>query len=425
LFFCAQTTAGDDDYVNDNVIKYDDFVYKPYIRTVQFHESGWDYGPALIKLNSGEQLTLEFDDLEADQKQYTLAFIHCNADWTPSNLMTAEYLEGYYEFNLTSNYTLSVGTAQKYIHYAITFPQAGLQQNISFTKSGNYLLYAYINGDKNNLAFCRRFMVYDEKATISATFRQQAGSDQFTKQHLDFVIKGIGYDINNPYKDMNVVLVQNSRWDNAITDIKPTFLNNNEFTFSLDDASTFSGGNEFRYFDIRSVRFLTERVREIYRDESLKYHVVLYKDEIRANKPYLFYNDFNGNYLIKDREALSNNDIEADYVDVEFFLPYPTPEAKGNFYIMGKLTDWRMNRLSKMTYNYTRMGYEAKLNLKQGYYNYIYVLSNDSKKGGDDAVTEGSFWDTENDYYIYVYHRRFGTFYDQLIGIRRVNSLRK
>jgi len=420
--YCA--AQEEEDYVNDNVLKYDDFVYKFNIRTVQFHESSWEYGPAIIGLNSNEQLTLEFDDLDGDQKQYTLAFVHCNADWTPSSLMMSEYLGGYFEFNIL-NFGFAMNTYQKYTHYSINFPQQGTQQEVRFLLSGNYLMYVYINGDKNNLAFTRRFMVYDRKANINATFRQQTGGEAFTKQHIDFTIAGAGYDINNPLKDMKVMLVQNNRWDNVITDIKPTFMNNNEFTFSLEDGSTFSGGNEFRFFDIRSMRFVTERVKEIYRDEKLNYHVTLHKDELRATKPYLFYNDFNGNFLIKNREALSNVETEADYVYVEFFMPYDNPEAKGNFYIMGKLTDWRMNRNSKMTYNYKRMGYEATLYLKQGYYNYIYVLSNDTKKGGDETITEGSHWDTENDYHIYVYHRQFGTYYDQLIGIKRVNSLKR
>jgi hypothetical protein len=118
-------------------------------------------------------------------------------------------------------------------------------------------------------------------------------------------------------------------------------------------------------------------------------------------------------------------DTEADYVYVDFFLPYKTPESKGNFYVMGKLTDWRMNKRSKMTYNYTRSGYETQLYLKQGFYNYIYVLSDDLKKGGDETITEGSHWDTENDYTIFVYNRQFGTYYDQLVGYKKLNSHKK
>jgi hypothetical protein len=53
------------------------------------------------------------------------------------------------------------------------------------------------------------------------------------------------------------------------------------------------------------------------------------------------------------------------------------------------------------------------------------VLSNDSQKSGDETITEGNFWDTENDYCIYVYHRKFGTYYDQLIGCKKINSLKR
>lgn len=427
-FFTFSLTAqnsSEDDYVNENVLKYDDVVYKPFIRTIQFHPSSWDIGAPIIALHGNEQLELSFDDVDGDQKDYSISFIHCNTDWTPSDLMVSEYLDGFQDMNIL-NFSFAMTTFQKYTHYTISFPQYGTQQNTRFTKSGNYVMYVYINGDKENLAFCRRFMVFEEKASVTATFRQSmSGETQFKNQQIDFTINGGKFDITNPYKDLKVVLVQNNRWDNAITNIKPTFIGNNEFIYSLDAASNFRGGNEFRFFDARSLRFLTERVKEIYRDKDLKNHIVLYKDESRASKPYVYYPDFNGNFLIKNREALGNLDTEGDYVYVHFFLPYPVPEANGNFYVMGKLTDWRMNKMSKMTYNPVLLGYEATLYLKQGFYNYMYVLSSDTKKGGDESKVEGSHWDTENDYNIYVYHRRFGWNYDQLICVKKLNSLKR
>jgi hypothetical protein len=410
----------EEDYVNDNVLKYDDYNYKPNIKTVQVYESSWEYSSPLINLNSNEQIELAFDDIDGDQKQYSLTFVHCNADWTPSDLMVSEYLSGFFDLNII-NFSYSMNTLQKYTHYTILFPQ----QNLKFTKSGNYLVYVYLNGDKKDLVLSRRIMVYENKVNIAHTFRQSSGDEQFSKQHIDFTIYGSNYDITNPYSDLKVTLTQNNRWDNAVTNIKPTFMGGNQLTYSLDDASTFNGGNEFRYFDIRSMRFYTEKVKEIYRDEQLKNHVVLYPEDMRTTKPYLFYNDINGSFLIKNRDTKGNQDVEADYVYVDFFLPYPNPESAGNFYILGKLTDWRMNKASKLTYNYKRFGYEARLYLKQGYYNYVYVLSNDAKKGGDETVIEGDHWDTENDYCIYVYHRKIGSYYDQLVGCKKMNSIKR
>jgi hypothetical protein len=420
-FLSWSQASEEEDYVNDNVLRYDDYIYKPNIKTVQFFESSWEYAAPVIPLNSGQQIELDFDDLDGDQKRYSLSFVHCNADWTPSDLVISEYLTGFFDLNII-NFSFSMNTFQKYTHYSILIPQ----QNIIFTKSGNYLMYVYTEGNKQDLVLSRRFMVYDNKTAIAATFRQTIGGDeQYNKQHIDFTISSPTYDINNPYKDLKVVITQNNRWDNAVTGIKPTFLSGTQLTYSMDDASTFNGGNEFRFFDVRSLRFLTEKVKEIYRDENQKNHAVLYPEGSRAAKPYLFYNDFNGNFLIRNSETKGNMDTEADYVYVDFFLPYQTPEATGNFYVMGKLTDWRMSRLSKMTYNYKRFGYEASLYLKQGYYNYEYILSDDSRKGGSETITEGNHWDTENDYNIYVYHRKFGTYYDQLIGFKKLNSLKR
>lgn len=425
LLIFSQTKVDEEGFSASSILKYEDFNYKPNIKTIQFYESSWEYAPPIIDLNNNEQLHLSFDDLDADQKQYSVSFIHCNSDWTPSDLMISEYLNGFFDLNIL-NFSFSANTFQKYTHFSILFPVMNTQINTQFTKSGNYLLYVYANGDKNDLVFSRRFMVYDNKVSLAINMRQTiGGEEQFKKQHLDFSISSNGYQINNPYKDLKVTITQNNRWDNAVYDIKPTFMNGNEFSYSLDDASTFNGGNEFRFFDIRSLRFLTEKVKDIYKDDDLKNHVVLYPDQLRLTKPYLFYNDFNGYFIIKNRETMGDQNLEADYVFVEFFLPYAIPESKGSFYILGKLTDWKMNKNSKMTYNHSRLGYETKLYLKQGYYNYIYVLSDDEKKGGNETITEGNHWDTENDYCIYVYHRKFGTYYDQLIGLKKINSIKK
>src|SRR4051812_45480934 len=72
LLLTAQSKNDDDDYVNGNVLKYDDYVYKTNIKTVQFYESSWEYALPAIALNGSEQIQLSFDDLDSDQKQYSL-----------------------------------------------------------------------------------------------------------------------------------------------------------------------------------------------------------------------------------------------------------------------------------------------------------------------------------------------------------------
>ena len=408
------------DYVNDNQMRYEDWTYKPYLKTVQLHESSFEANPAILKFNAGEQLELSFDDLEADKKNYSISFVHCNANWQPSDLMTSEFMNGFYEANFL-NYDFSTNTIQKFTHYKILFPQSNLQ----FTKTGNYIAYVYQDNDKEKIVITKRFMIYEDKVTVVANVRQAIGNDeQYEKQHIDFNVINSQYELTNPFTDMKVIITQNNRWDNAVNNIKPTFVEPRQLTYSLDDKSTFNGGNEFRYFDSRSLRTYTERVANIRRDSSYKYHIELKTDELRTFKSYSFYNDLNGGYLIKNQDMSNNAELEADYAWIHFFVPYGT-QASGNFYVLGKFTEWRLNKTNRMTYNYKKMGYECDLYVKQGYYNYTYVYLEDEKKGGDESLTEGNHWETENDYTIYVYHRQRATYYDQLVAIKRFNSLRK
>lgn len=418
LLILGTSFAQDDDYVNDNQLRYEDYIYKPNIKTAQLYESTWEFSMPIIKHNSGEQLLLGFDDLDADKKQYSMSIIHCDAKWNPSDLMISEYVQGFFDLNII-NFSFSINTLQKYTHYSILFPTSNMQ----LTKSGNYIVYVYQDGDKNKPVLSRRFMVYDEKISVIGNIKQAVGNDeQYEKQHLDFSIVNTTYNITNSYVDMKVVLTQNYRWDNAVYDIKPTFNTPTQLTYSLDDASTFNGGNEFRYFDTRSLRTYTERVNRIYKDSLNKNRVELMSDPNRSFLNYIFYNDINGSFLIKNKDLATNQDIEADYAWVNFFMPFDNPSPEGNFYVLGKLTNWKLDKGNRMTYNYKRLGYECSLYLKQGYYNYIYAFITDKSKAGDETLTEGNHWETENDYIVYVYHRARGTYYDQLIGMRKFNS---
>ncbi len=409
-----------DDYVNDNQMRYEDWTYKAYIKTAQLHESTFDANPAILRFNGAEQLELSFDDLEADKKTYSISFVHCNANWEPSNLMNSEFMNGFYEANIL-NFNFSTNTIQKYTHYSILFPQSNMQ----FSKTGNYIVFVYEDNDKEKIVLTKRFMIYEDKVTVVANVRQAIGNDeQYEKQHIDFNIINSLYELTNPFTDMKVIITQNNRWDNAVNNIKPTFTEPRQLTYSLDDKSTFNGGNEFRYFDSRSLRTYTERVANIIRDSSHTYHIELKTDELRTFKSYSFYNDLNGGFLIKNQDLATNPDVEADYAWIHFFLPYDT-QTSGNFYVLGKLTEWRLNKTNRMTYNYKKMGYECDLFIKQGYYNYTYVFLADEKKAGDETLSEGNHWETENDYTIYVYHRQRGTYYDQLVAIKRFNSFRK
>ncbi|NTW31432.1 MAG: DUF5103 domain-containing protein [Bacteroidetes bacterium] len=412
----------EDEYYKKNFFRYEDYTYKNNIQTILLYKEGFELAPPLIELGSFEKLKLSFDDLSAEYKTYKFTFIHCDANWKPSEIMPSEYIDGFTD-DYINTYSSSFNTLQKFYHYELTFPT----ENMRPIKSGNYILKVYENDDtEENLAFTRRFMIYEQNVEITGEVNRAVPiEDQNYKQQLDFSITYNNYKIPNPYSGLKVVISQNDRWDNALINLKPKYVKNNELDYHYTNGeNTFNGGNEFRHFDIKSVQFISDRIKKISMDTA-GYQLILMPDIRRSFTVYSSMHDINGKKLIKTDEAIKNTDLEGEYVYVHFTLPYYENVTDGNLYVFGALTDWHYKKEAIMKYNSTLGAYECTLFLKQGYYNYEYVLLKNDETVGDETFIEGNHYDTENDYTIYVYNMEQGTFFDKLICVKRLNSVRK
>jgi len=408
-------------YYEENFLRYEDFTYRKNIRTVQLQKDDWEFSAPAIKLGSTEKLKLAFDDLDGESKNYRFTIIHCDASWQPSDrMLQSEYINGFFDDNI-NDYQYSQNTIQRYVHYELLFPT----ENLKPTKSGNYLLKVFLDYDQNDLILTKRFMVIDERVNIIPDVHHATIIEEYHyKQEVDFSIQTSGYQITNPYQDLKVVLIQNDRWDNAITKLKPIFVKDNELTYDHDQDNVFSGGNEFRTFDTKSLRWNSEYVRSISSDSAKKDHVYLFPGKKRNFLQYMSNRDINGKYKITRQESsLSGIETEAEYIYVHFTLIANEAVEDGSIYVFGALTDWKYSNENKMYYNKILSQYEATLYIKQGYYNYEYVYLKDNEKSGDESYIEGTHYETENDYAIYVYHKPLSSNYDQLIGMKRLNSL--
>lgn len=412
----AQTDTAE--YFTGDFQRNTDYIYKDDIKTVLLYREGYELSGPVIGLNTEEKLKLSFDDFDAELKSYAYFIVHCNADWQPSELLTSEYIKGIQE-DYINDYKYSRNTIFKYLHYNVVFPNS----NFTITKSGNYLLKAYENGDRENILFTKRFMVTENKAAIAADIHRASGIDErMYRQEVDFTIQYNEYQVTNPYSDLKVLLMQNHRWDNAIATLKPTFVRDNELIYDYSEENVLAGGNEFRHFDIKNFRFITDRIDSVVFNREGN-HVYLLPDEKMAFKGYISKQDINGKRIIRI-EGDWDGEIDADYAYVHFSLPYTEILSKGNVYILGALTDWNFSSRYQMKYNSEKQKFEAMLFLKQGYYNYQYVFVEDGSTAGDVTLFEGSHSQTENDYTILVYHRSYGDNYDRLIAAGTFNSIR-
>jgi hypothetical protein len=395
-------------------------IYSEKIKTVQLYKEGWNLSYPIIKLNSDEKLILQFDLLDDQAETYYYTFVHCNKEWEKSDIFTNDYLEGYPE-NPIEDYKSSFNTTVSYYHYRLNIPN----ENVSFSLSGNYALFVYPVHKPEEPVIIQRFIITEDAAKIDVSaHRPQMTKENNTHQQIDFSVNYAGLNINDPYRNIYAFILQNGRWDNAKKDLKPEFYGNNELKYSsLSDKNIFMGGNEYRYFDIRSLRYQTEYVKEIEYNSPF-YNVILTTSESREFKPYFYWQDFNGKYYIAVQEG-RDSDTDADYVYVYFTLSSRQSVPGGDIYVSGNLNNWALNSNNKMTYNYARGEYECTMLLKQGWYNYEYVFLENNSSAGNSSLFEGSHYETENDYIVLIYYRNPRDRYDRVIGSVTANTLNR
>ena len=394
-------------------------VYAERVKTVVLSKDGFEMSAPLINLMAGDKLKLSFDELGSDLRQFRYTVRHCEADWTTTpELSVSDYIDGFQD-EVISDYAYSYNTTTAYTHYSLVFPTPVLRLKIS----GNYIIVVYLD-DPSNVILTWRFMVVENSPLTVIGLAHQANNiaDHFTKQQVDFTLDHHGMTINDPNREIKVMVTQNDRWDNAVRGLQARFVRGESMDFTDLPQCMFNGGNEFRAFDIKSLLYQSERVRKIDYD-SKAYHVYLVDDTKRTFKNYTYEQEINGRKLIKNEEHAQNSDIEADYAYVHFFLPFDAPLSMGKVYILGAVTDWQLNDSSLVNYNYQQKGYEKTLFVKQGYYNYLYVVRDNRTGRMDESIIEGNHWETENEYTIWVYYHPYGTQYDRLIASQDLNTI--
>ncbi len=400
-----------------------DHIYKPNIHSVKLHKYGDIYSYPMMLLNSSDQLELHFDDLDADFKNYYYTFQLYNADWTPANIQSYDYIRGF-QTNRITTYRNSSIISTRYTHYQATIPE----RNSAPTRSGNYLLKVFLNDDTSKLFFTKRFLVVNNKASVSALITQPFNANFFrTHQRVQVTVNTVNAQINafSP-QDLKVAVVQNNVWSSSSIIDRPIIFRGNYFEYSDEENTTFQAGKEWRWLDLRSLRLLSDRMQQIVDTGKVRTDIYVKPDGERRSQVYIYYRDINGIYTVENTDG-TNPYWQSDYAWVHFtFIPPGNRGYEGkSVYLFGELTNYATGEESRMIFNEQTGVYEKALFLKQGYYNYSYVTLTDKKQSGLNPSlenTEGNYWGTENGYMVLVYFRPFGARADELIGFTRVNS---
>jgi len=378
----------------------------PYnIKTVSFLQNGQNAVP-IFQL--GDSFQVQFDDLYGNEANYFYTITHCDYDWKPSQLAKAEYINGFDDQRI-QDYTNSFNTLQLYSHYRLSFPNRYTQ----FRVSGNYML-KILNDDKE-VVFTKKFILYEEIVNVPMQVRRARNLSVANQKHnLDFAIKSTVINFQSPLKNVKVLLMQNGKFDNAITNVVPQYTIGNDLIYKYDTETQFWAGNEYLFFENKDIRAANNNIATVDSKGGI-YNAHLYQAQARANVPYTYYPDINGNFIIKNINA-ENNEIEADYAWVFFTLSAPNYYGKKPIYVNGMFNNYAISEENKMEYNAQRGVYEKAIMIKQGFTNYQYVIADSNGKVDEENALDGNFHQTENNYFALVYYRENNQRYDRIIG---------
>ena len=394
-----------------------DSIYRKNIKTVRLYNAGNQLTLPVIAMNGRDQLELHFDDLDADIKSYYYTYRLCNSDWTPANIGQFDYLKGFTQTRI-SNYRFSSIAYTRYTHYQTLLPE----RNSYPTRSGNYILKVYLDGDTSKTVFTKRMMVVNNSAAIAARVVQPFTPEYFrTHQKLQFTVDIKTLNNFNAAQQIKVVVLQNYRWDNALINLQPAFIRGTVLEFNSESSGIFPGGKEWRWLDIRDFHLQSDRVLTAnYNKNSTD--IFLRPDGPRADQRYVYFRDNNGMSIIEAIRGI-NSLWEADYATVYFSFVPPNGNAYTNkdIYLFGQLTNYDFTDSLKMKFNADKGKYETHLFMKQGYYDYTYV-GVDKSNPAIKSEFDGNYYETENLYTILVYYSPFGSRADELIGVATFNS---
>lgn len=405
LFFISTLTFAQNDkaFTNENKI------YLPNIKTVLCYNSNKEQSIPVILLNSSETIAFSFDDLLGGTKNYWYTVEHCTSEWQSSRISTIDYLQGFNDDRII-NYRYSSNTTRKYTHYELSLPNTQIQPKIG----GNYVLKVYLDGDKNQPVISQRFYILDSQVSVTGEVTnslQVANRD--SKQKINFTVNH-SIAIPNPYQDLKAVVMQNFNASTTQLNVKPSFVRPNQLVYNDLNTNDFWGDNEFRKFDTRSLRFKGDNVKDIYRDNE-SVNVILFQDAPRNAAAFANQYDENGNFFIRNTDGRDDK-TEAEYLGVLFTLNAPAPSTNGEAYLIGRFNNYVLSKENKLLYDAGRKQFYGNLMLKQGLYDYEYAWFNNETKTLESKPFEGSFFQAENSYQIFVYYRRPGARWETLVG---------
>lgn len=378
-------------------------IYVENVRSLTSMVNGDWMNRPVMELGSDDRLSIGFDELSHDYHRFIYHLEHCEVDWTVSDdLFESDWLEGFND-NPIDDYQNSINTTVMYTHYSLTIPN----ERCRLKMSGNYRLTVTDEDQDNERVLEVEFYVVEPLMSVGLNVTTNTDVDHNqSHQQLSMTVKYNSLRVNHVDEEIRTVVMQNWREDNARHDIRPNFTTSQGLTWEHNKAFIFDAGNEFHKFEMLDVSHTTMGLDRM-EWNGKNYEAWPFTATVRKN--YLTDVAASGAFVVRNSD---NREIDytCDYVWVNFELASP---YEGDIYICGHWTTDSEREHYRMTYDPQTGTYKARIMLKQGYYSYQ-LLDAD----GNIPPSEGSFFQTGNQYQAFVYYRGTGARTWRLVGYR-------
>ena len=359
-------------------------------------------GTKKLIFDINDNIILSFDHLTSTAQNFYLEIEHNDYKWNKSKIRKNEFLNGYDNVRI-KNYQNSYNTIQEYINY-----QFNLSNNqFKIKKSGNYNIA--INDNYGNLIFNEKLIITRKSSTgiIEITRTDNLNYTESSHQ-LKVTIPCESCQINSNQYEYVMVIYKNNDLTNPLVLYEPDYAIAGNFIY---DNLIFDAGLEYLNFDNSKILNSSSEIMEV-NINNRNYETILYPD-VLENK-YSLEDDLNGSF--KTYSNTNNPRNESEYSLVHFKLRSKNLNInplKNDVFIVGDFNRHQISDRFKLSFEDKYL--EKKILLKQGFYNYKYVI-NDSK---NDIK---NFWQTENNYTAILYEKDMLDGYFKIISVASKNS---
>lgn len=381
-----------------------------FIKSVEIKSGVSKFSNTIHSLKN--KISFNFDDINGNQDEYYYLITHCEIDWTPSNLPTSYYIDGFNNFQI-NHFENSFGTLQNYTHYQFNIPN----EDTIITKSGNYLFQ--ILDEDENIVCERRITLYENKASVALKISESRDLINLNKkQAVALTINAQNIAINYPRDEIKTFIFQNGDRQIRTPYLQPTFTNNKLYTYRPTKETEFYAGNEFYYFDNNEILANSRFIVRNYREDHF-FNTILFPKRKRNKDIYVYNPDINGNFLFRVHNS-QNTATEAEYSKIHFALMNDPQFKNLEIYVYGAFNNYQFTEENKLHLDTSGKYLTANIFLKQGFYNYDFVTKKNNTINKE--IISGSFFETENNYESLVYFQPMNSIYYEVIGYGIGNS---